>query len=297
MRFVSYSLIAVFALFSKTTLAQASASGDDSDNKIRFGLRINPQPTWFSSADKNNIPNGSAFGYGFGLNIEYRFSTVVSLLTGIGGDFEGGKIKYKMDPVNNFQVCYFKNDGDNFIQAKNNSPANELKMAGNTVYLLKERKINTSYVTIPIILKLSTKDINGMKYYGLFGAELGFRIKAKATDSFYDIRKYKSDTTYETLPANPINDIDISKDASLLPIRVGLNVGAGIEYRLAGTTSFFASVNFFNSFTNLMRNESKYLMYNWQVIDASKGTTLVNYKMLNQNLMLKAIRINLGFMF
>ena len=279
------------------SISNSFVSQSSSDSKVRFGLRINPQPCWLSSSDKNNIPNGAVFGYGFGLNIEYRFSDVASLLTGIGGDFEGGKIKYRNDPANNYQVCYFKNDGDAFIQPKNNTPINELKKSGNTVYVIKERKINTTYVTLPVILKLSTKEISGMKYFGLFGAEIGIRIKAKAADSYLDVRKYKSDTTYESLSTVTEKDIDIGKDASLVPIRIGLNVGAGFEYRLAGTTSFFASVNFFNSFTNLMRNDSKFQMYNWQEIDASKGNTNMSYKMVSQNLLLKTVRINLGFMF
>jgi len=291
------SLLSIFAILFISNAYLSQNSDSTSDSKVRFGLRINPQPSWYSSSDKNNLSDGAVFGYGFGLNIEYRFSNVVSLLTGIGGDFEGGKIKFRNDANNSYQVCYFKDEADNFIQPKNNSAANELKKAGNTVYLLKDRKINTSFVTLPVILKLSTKEINGMKYYGLFGAEIGFRLKAKATDGYYEARKYLSDSTYEKMLISSEKDIDIGKDASLVPIRIGLNVGAGIEYRLVGSTSFFASVNFFNSFTNAMRNDSKFLMYNWQVIDGARGATPVNYKMVSQTLLQKAIRINLGFMF
>jgi hypothetical protein len=269
----------------------------NSNNKVRFGLRLNPQPSWYASNDKNTTPSGAIFGYGFGLNVEYRFSEVASLLTGLGGDFEGGKIKYRLDPVNNFQVCYFKNDEDAFIQPKNNSAINELKKSGNTVYLLKDRKINSTFVTLPVILKLSTKDINGLKYFGLIGVEIGFRIKAQASDNFYEVRKYLSDTTFEVMSNATMKDIDIGKDGSLVPLRLGLNVGAGVEYRLAGSTSFFASVNYFNSLTNFMRSDSKYLMTNWQTIELAKGSTQMTYKMLGQNLILKAVRINIGFMF
>lgn len=290
---VFFILCCVFAshtLFSQTNVA-------DNPGKVRFGLRFNPQPSWFGSNDKNTTPSGAIFGYGFGLNIEYRLSEVASLLTGLGGDFEGGKIKYRLDPVNNFQVCYFKNEEDAFIQPKNNSAINELKKSGNTVYLLKDRKINSTFVSLPVILKLSTKDINGFKYFGLMGLEIGFRIKAKASDNFYEVRKYLSDTTFETLSNATIKDIDIGKDASLVPLRLGFNVGAGVEYRLAGSTSFFASVNYFNSLTNFMRSDSKYLMTNWQAIELAKGSTQMTYKMLGQNLILKAVRINIGFMF
>src|SRR4051812_37024014 len=73
----------------------AQATKNEFDKKWRFGLRVTPQPSWFSSGDKNNIPAGSIMGLGFGLNVEYRFSDVAGILTGIGGDFEGGKYKVK----------------------------------------------------------------------------------------------------------------------------------------------------------------------------------------------------------
>jgi hypothetical protein len=275
--------------------AQTVSSSDDND--VRFGLRISPQPSWFSSADKNSSANGIAFGYGFGLNMEFKLTSAASLLTGIGGDFEGGKIKYRNDPANNFQVCYVKDEADAFVQPKSTAPVSDLKKPGNTIYVVSERKISTTYVTLPLIIKLSTKEITGMKYFGLFGAEVGFRVKAKASDTYLDIRKYKSDTTYESQALGTVSDIDINKDASLIPLRVGLNVGAGFEYRLVGNTAFFCSFNYFNSFTNLMRNESKYMIYNWQTIDAAKGNSTITYKMFSQNLIAKAVRINIGIMF
>ncbi len=291
-------LAALLFLFIQIQSFKAqSGSGDDSNSKVRFGLRLTPQPSWFSSSDKNNLPNGPIMGYGFGLNVEIKFSSAASLLTGIGGDFEGGKIKFRNDPANNYQVCYFKDDADAFIQPKNNTPISDLKKAGNTVYVVSERKINSTFVSIPLILKLSTKEIGAMKYFGLFGVELGIRIKSKVADKYNEIRKFKSDSTYDNIAPSTITDIDISKDASLIPLRVGLNVGAGFEYRMVGNTAFFFSLNYFNSFTNFMRNDSKFMMYNWQTIDASKGNTNMNYKMVSQTLLAKAIRINLGFMF
>ena len=287
------TVITISILMSTTIKAQSS----DDDNKVRFGLRLSPQPTWFSSSDKNTLPNGGVFGYGFGLNVEFKLTNTAALLTGIGGDFEGGKLKFRNDAANNYQMCYFKDDADAFVQANSNSPVSALKKAGNTLYVVSERKINNTYVTLPFILKLSTKEISGAKYFGLFGAEVGIRIKAKAEDKYLEVRKYKSDSTYESLPATTVSDIDISKDASLIPLRVGLNVGAGFEYRLVGSTAFFFSVNYFNSFTNFMRTESKYMMYNWQSIDAAKGNSTLTYKMVSQNILAQAVRINFGFMF
>jgi hypothetical protein len=262
------------------------------DKKFRFGLRITPQPTWFVSSDKNNIAEGQGivFGFGFGLNMERRFSDIVSLLTGIGGDFEGGKYKLRYDPANSYQVSYWRDEADEFVE-----PAYD-KKTKNTVYILKERTIKTTFATIPLILKLSTKEYSGMKYYGMFGAEVGFRLKMTAKDTYYQFGKFKTDTSTFITPISSVETteegLDVGKEGALIPLRVGLNAGIGGEYRLGGSTSVYLSLNFFRSFSNLMRKESDFLTYRTDVTSTGES-----YKLVKQNLKLTAIRINIGVMF
>jgi hypothetical protein len=266
-------------------LAQENApdKGAEFDKKFRFGLRINPQPTWLVSGDKNNIPSSTGFGFGFGLNMEYRFSEIAALLTGIGGDFENGKYKFKKDVTNGYEVVYWMDEVNEFKE-----PSGSITSA-TSVLMLKERKINTTFITIPAILKLSTKEYNGMKYFGMFGGEIGIRVKAKAEDTYYETRKYLTDTTFKVISGESTeSDINIGEEMSLLPLRVGFNAGAGLEYRLGGSTSLFFSLNYFRAFTNMMRKESNYLYYR---------TDGVNYRHVKQNLAFTAIRINVGIMF
>ena len=84
------------------------------------------------------------------------------------------------------------------------------------------------------------------------------------------------------------SDINLSKDASLVPMRIGMNLGLGTEYRIGGSTSFLFSVNYFQSFTNLMRNDSKYLV---------KATVPAVLDPLNQGYFMRAVRINIGLLF
>ena len=268
------------------------------DKKFRFGLRITPQPTWFSSSDKtNNPPYGAKFGFGFGLNMEFKLSDIVGFQTGIGGDFEGGKLTYRSEPSANYQVSYWLNNANEMVEVKDGASLADLNTSTNTSYILKERSIKTTHVTIPAILKLSTSEYSGLKYFGLFGVEIGARIKSTATDKYITSYKYNA-TGAPTSGANGEGEstnenIDIKSDASLIPVRLGLNVGLGTEYRLGGSTSLFFSVNYFRSFTNLMRSkESKYLIYN---VDNSSGSNKFSY--VKQNLIQNAIRINVGVMF
>lgn len=287
--------LALLSLFGKATLAQTVTVEEDS--RFRFGLRISPQPTWFtSSTDKNISDNQIKFGLGFGLNIEYRLTKVAALQTGIGGDFESGKFKYRNEP-GVYAVYYELNESSEFVKPVNGLgiPLTDIKKTSNTGYHLKARQINTTYVTIPLILKLSTNEFNGLKYFGMFGGELGFRSKAVATDTYYESYTYGKDSSV-TLSAggsqSKLNLGGFSGDARAGILRAGLNLGMGIEYRLTGSTAFFVNVNYFRAFTGLMRKDSQFLVFKTE----NSGGTYIN-KMVQQNLLYNAVRINLGFMF
>ena len=285
---------------SQTTTPTPPPSSKESkesefDKSFRFGLRVTPQPTWFASNDKNNLPYGANFGLGFGLNIEYKFSEIAAFQFGIGGDFEGGKYTFKYDPQDSYMVQYWQDKSGNFVAPKSGAASNAINNPDNTGYILKERSIKTTFVTIPLILKLSTKEYNGLKYFGMFGGELGIRAKAIATDSYFDSFVYDAKGTItKSNGESSQSTINIGKDASLIPMRFGLNVGLGTEYRLAGSTAVFFSANYFHSFTNFMRNDSKYMVYNVNK-DLTAGTE--TYKFVKQTLLLNAIRINIGILF
>lgn len=272
-------------LLANTFLAQDS----DDNKKFRLGLRVAAQPTWLSSGDKNTTKAGTAFGYGFGLVTEFRLSNTAYFLTGIGGDFEGGKIKYKNDPANKYDIAYILNNSGELKELKDGTNATTLAGATDVVYNgILERNIKTTHVSIPLAVKMLTKEISGFKYFGVFGGELGIRVKTVATD------KYTSSIAGTTLGGAGTNtNLNISKDGSLIPMRFGFNIGAGAEYRLSGSTSAFLSVNYFRSFTNLMRKESKYMAYDGTT-DASGNITFSHVK---QTLLMNAVRINVGIMF
>ncbi len=284
-----------FATAQTTTPSPEDKKKEEFDKTFRFGLRITPQPTWYSSNDKNVGPYGAKFGFGFGLNMEFKLSDIVAFQTGIGGDFEGGKYTYKYDPINNYSVRYWQDNNTNeFIAPKKDGDGLELKNTTSTGYLLKERSIKTTHVTIPLLLKLATKEYSGLKYFGVFGVELGIRIKQLATDTYYETYKYDAAGSITATDKAPPTQsaINLRSDGSLIPMRIGLNAGIGTEYRIAGSTALFFSVNYFRGFTNQLKNDSKYLIYN------NTNTAGANtYNFIKQNIIQNAVRINIGVMF
>lgn len=268
------------------------AQDTDDDKKFRLGLKVAAQPTWFSSNESATTKAGAGFGFGFGLVTEFRLSKTASFVTGIGGDFESGSIRYKYDPLSAvpYSVGYLTDNSGNLKEMKDGVQYSELVQTGDVLYGgVTERKIKTTHVTIPLALKMMTKEMGGFKYFGMFGGELGIRVKARATDKY---NNSTSSSSFSTAGGTNTN-VNINKDGSLIPLRVGMNVGLGAEYRLSGSTSAFISINYFRSFTNLMRKESKYLAYDATVYSDNSMT----FSRVKQGLFMNAIRINVGILF
>lgn len=287
----------LFAVSGLLLLSNSFRAQDDNfDKKFRFGLKVAGQPTWLKSGDNNTKGNGAGFGFGFGLITEFKLSDIVHFSTGIGGDFETGKIKYRNDYTatnpNNYYVGYVLDNNSSLVKTENGMQQSSLYSSGNTAfYPITERKIKTTYLTIPLSIKLLTNEYSGFRYFGMFGGELGFRLKAKAEDKYL----YNINSGSSTVGGSGTNsNINIGSDATLIPMRVGMNLGIGTEYRIAGSTSLMLSVNYFHSFTNLMRNESKYAVTN-SSYNPTDGT--MSFTHLKQNLLANAIRINVGIMF
>lgn len=282
--------IAISLVFFTTSLAFIIAQENNFDKKFRFGIRIAPQPTWIKSKDKNATGGGLNFGFGFGLITEFKLSDIIHFYTGIGGDFENGTVNYKNDPANGFQVGYVTDKEGNLVELTNGMDTSKVYASGNVAYSgITNRKFKTTYVTIPLTLKMMTQEYSGFRYFAQFGADLGIRTKIKSDDTYSQIAKSGTATTV----TGTNTDMDLRKDASLIPIRIGLNVGLGTEYRIAGTTSLMFSINYFSSFTNLMRNTSKYQITSAQIDSNGK----YQFTFLKQDLIQNAIRINVGILF
>lgn len=282
-------------LLANSFLAQDS--GSNFDKKFRFGLRVAAQPTWLSSNDGFTSKDKTGFGYGFGLVTEFKLSDIIHLQTGIGGDFERGSVKYKngftINPPGGVGAFYTLDINGNLVEAKDGVGTASYASSTNQLYQVTSRKIKATYITIPLLLKMMTKEISGMRYFGMFGGEIGIRSGLKADDKVQQFSVIPT-PPYVNLSTTTNNNLNIGKDGSLIPLRFGLNVGLGTEYRLSGSTAMFINVNYFHSFTNTMRKESKYV-YTDAVVDQNNST--INFTSLKQSLMMRAVRINIGVMF
>lgn len=207
-----------------TTLALLSAlTINAQDGKsVRFGLKVAPNMGWFSSDEKTFSSDGSTVGFNFGLM----------------GDFMiGANQNYAFSTG----LMYMTKLGGKYtttIEAAN---------AGVTSKVVSKSTLSMQYVQIPLTMKLKTNEIGYMTYYGQIGGDLGINVGAHSDDEV-------STTTNGATTTVTTSNNDVSSFTNTL--RVGLIVGAGVEYNFSGNTSAMLGLTYGNGFTNAFSSKS-----------------------------------------
>jgi hypothetical protein len=216
--FAAAILLSVSSLFAQD--GGATANGDDKN--FHFGLYVMPGlyiPTTSSNTTSGNVTysnsgNAAGFGFGYGINLEFYFTPNYGLATGLG--------------VNQFAV--------NYTNVTDTTFSGRPVRSTTTVH-----QETVQYLQLPFLLKLRTNSIGSIKYFGQFGLGAGFLLSAKDNPTV----TYDNITSTTTTTTN----VDIYKKSDF--VRLSLQVGLGLEYSLAGTTSIQASINYDNAFTNV----------------------------------------------
>ncbi|MEO6903561.1 MAG: porin family protein [Bacteroidia bacterium] len=233
---------------------------------FRFGLNIAPSVNWLKPEGKVISPDGSNIKFGGGITMEFRLARVASIKTGLQVATSGGQLKYnnggENTPSSSTVSYYYNTDNDDIVEyKKDHTPS-----SSETHYQLNERQYKATYLVIPVLLKLKTKEIGMMTYYGEFGLNSSFRWKGKVNDkvAILDAPNYGAIESKK--------DISYTRDYSIYT--AALNFGLGTEVNLSGTTSLTLGVNYNLGFTNAFYQKSRYL---------EKRTNSVNYNPLDPN--------------
>lgn len=281
--------ISIMALIATVAFA---GDGENELKNFRFGLKVTPSVNWFKPEGKIMASNGAGVKFGGGLVLEFRLAKVISIQTGVQIDMDGGKIKYNNGGLTNpsaNSVSYFYHITDDKIveydSANNNDPAYKH-------YQLNERQYKVTYITIPLALKMKTKEIGNMTYFGQIGVNTSIRWKATVNDKVTVI----NDTPLPTLGATDSKSkVDVTKDVSL--IHETLNFGLGTELNLSGSTSIVFGLNYNLGFTNVVKRGSDYL--GRRVNGANSSTNPIDFTLskMPQSFKSNAVILTIGVLF
>jgi hypothetical protein len=225
------------ALFAAAILLSASslfaqdggATANGTDRNFHFGLNFTPG-VYFpivgslvtaGNTTYSNAANAPGFGYGYGVNLEFYFTQNYGLATGV--------------EVLAFQANY-TNTTDTLVSGK-------VSTSDQTVH-----QQSMQYLEIPLLLKFRTNSIGMIKSYGEFGLSLGGLLSASDNNTVTRSGVLINTTSTTT------NAVNIYSSSSFF--RVGLDVGLGLEYNIAGPTSIQGAIHYDNAFTNMNSNSN-----------------------------------------
>ncbi|MBL7884994.1 MAG: outer membrane beta-barrel protein [Bacteroidia bacterium] len=303
-------VIIAAGLYTTTLL---NAQSEQASKGIRFGLKVTPSVNWLKSGDKMTEKNGVSMRFGAGLMTEIRLTDVAVISTGLQLDMDGGKVKYKNEtngaPSSTYVGYFYDNEGETIseydavikehtsisgyfspsIEPTTSSEAAET--IGNnsnkySYYLVNERTYSNTYITIPLALKLRTKEIGALTYFGMVGVNASFLYTAKATDNVQKYEGVNPNGTIKWGAEQTISKTKINKDMGFF--NAALNMGAGVEWNLAGTTSLLFGLNYNMGFTNSAKSESKYLK---KQVEGGQNTNL------KQSLKTNSVGLTIGVLF
>lgn len=244
----------ILTITALALLANVGSAQENEAKNVRFGLKVTPSVNWYKPDGKLISGNGAGVKFGGGLILEFRLAKVASFQTGLQIDSEGGKIKYNNGGVasNASTMSYYYNIADDEIQEYNSSDTTVAYYMANTHYQLNERQYKATYITLPLMLKLKTKEIGTMTYFGQFGFNTSFRWKANVTDKVTVLAPSTGVGSNETK-----TKVDVTKDMAFF--KASLAFGLGAEMNLSGTTSLVFGLNYNLGFMNSVKKESDYI--------------------------------------
>lgn len=170
-----------------------------------------------------------------GLNIGPNFGWIKPTQSGWEGD--GVRVGFSAGLITDF---YFtKNYGlSTGIQILNTGGRVKTSQPG--LYSLEAKYMN-QYVQLPFCLKMKTNDFSGFNIFGLFGLTAEYRYKSRLD--------YTGTAFGLQVGENNVNGKDYTRD-----LRLGLNIGLGTEYNVAGSTSLFLSLVYNNGIIGAVKD-------------------------------------------
>jgi hypothetical protein len=202
------------------------SNAQESDRKVRFGMKIAPAFCWMKPDFKGGSVNFEAandrakLGFNWGPTLEFILNETFLISTGVDVNSIGGYLSGRAQ-----------------------------RETGST-YSWKH-EYTARFVELPLMIKGRTREIGHMRYFMQFGLSAGFRYKEEFTLT-------------ETLPSGDnIPNLDDTESFTSV-FRGTMLVGGGIEYNLSGNTSLVGSITFNNGLTNFISSKGvkKYIETN-----------------------------------
>jgi Outer membrane protein beta-barrel domain len=189
-----------------------------------------------------------------GLNVGPNFGWIKP--TEAGWEQDGVRVGFSAGLITDF---YFSNNYGISTGLQIMNAGGRVKL--NTPLGALEAKYMNQYVQLPFGLKMKTNDFSGFNIFGLFGITAEYRYKSR-----FD---WTGTSGGIVIGEENLDGKDYTRD-----LRLGLNIGLGTEYNIAGSTSLFVSLVYNNGIIGAAKSND-----NQSVNNSTSGN--INYFAVN----------------
>ena len=271
-----------------------NSNGQGNEKDFRFGLKIEPSFNWLSPDKAEKFESGGIkMGFGIGAMTDFKLGGNVWLSAGVAVDFNGAKLNYLDNTITDSSGFYpgyfhYSSGQSSGIVSVDDVNTALLDTASTTFseysfLKLKERTIRAQYVNIPLFIKMKTKEIGYLTYFGQFGLNTSIKTKARSTDAGDII-------SATNLASSDLDDLDIEKEVNLF--KLAGSIGGGFEYNLSESTSLSVGIVFDYGFTSLTKKTSDHVI---AIENGQPTTEFESYT--DQNNKANAVRLTIGILF
>ncbi len=193
--------------------------------ELQFGLTANPILSWLK-AEESQIDKGKIrAGLEYGLMMDINFTDTYILATGITATITGGNLVY----TDSLLVRY---------------PEDSLFFGD------VNAKFKLQYVSLPVVLKMRTKEIGKFRYYGGLGLIPSFRFKARVDAKANGAQIFDND--------NIVKNKDQTGGVFQSTVfNFSLHVEGGIEFPFSDKTALVAGIFYRNGFVNVLKDDDE----------------------------------------
>lgn len=239
--------------------------------KFMMGFNVAPSVDWFGVSTQDVKLDAAKVKFQYGVVMEYAFANNYAILTGIEHKLAGAKLDY----------TGMAGDSKDFTKLPHYTTADD------STYYVDKRNYKLDYVNIPIMLKLMTNQIGYFTYFGKFGVDASFLVRARADE----------DGHYGSTPGVNVktDNRNIYKEAGIF--RVGLNVGAGAEWNFSGKTSLVMGVSYHHGFIDVLRDADADGVANDQMLATWTDGQQTQVSPFAQKANLQYVTLDVGILF
>lgn len=224
--------------------SDGKSSGIPLEKSVRFGFKVTPNINWVRILEGRMENNGNSLGISYGIMADFNIGDNSSYW--LGTELIITNMPGKIAAIDTLY--------------------NTASLSSGVPYSNAEFDYKLQYIQLPVTLKLKTGEIGNLRWWGQFGLSPGILIQNKVTtnttEPFYKPGTNSHSPNSENndpLDFEGITDGNEVKGRFIDDVRfyrLGLVLGAGVEFSISGNTSAILGLRFDNGFTDLFGDKA-----------------------------------------